>query len=95
LPFDFESRDQILGLIQQTNVDGTTQRLIADLEHRKRLRLPFRLEISDFEKIIRWKLRGRYSRQAPSELTRRLAFSIVHFISVLTLTGRSYPERRI
>ncbi|NCS88146.1 MAG: hypothetical protein GW789_05295 [Ignavibacteria bacterium] len=33
--------------------------------------------------------------QATSDLTRRLAFSIVHFISVLTLTGCSHPERRI
>jgi len=33
--------------------------------------------------------------QAPSDLTRRLVFLIVHIINVLTLTGRSYPERRI
>ncbi len=33
--------------------------------------------------------------QAPSDLTRRLVFLIVHFISVLTLTGCSYPERRM
>ena len=33
--------------------------------------------------------------QAPIDLTWPLAFSVVHFISVLTLTGCSYPKRRI
>jgi hypothetical protein len=33
--------------------------------------------------------------QAPSDIIWRLTFSIAHFINVLTLTGCSYPERRI
>ena len=61
--FDFKNRKQILNLIESADDKIETQYLLNQFETLKRKRKPFYLDMDDFEKVLKWKLRTQYWRQ--------------------------------
>lgn len=61
--FEFKDREQILGLIDRADDRQETLDLIAHFGALKQQRKPMFLDKSDFENILKWKLRSQFGRQ--------------------------------
>ena len=61
--FDFENREQILGLIDRADDNQETIKLISHFQKLKSQRKPMFLDKSDFDSILKWKLRSQFGRQ--------------------------------
>jgi thermostable 8-oxoguanine DNA glycosylase len=61
--FDFKGREQILGLIDRADDSQETLDLISHFNVLKTQRKPMFLDKSDFENILKWKLRNQFGRQ--------------------------------
>lgn len=58
-----QSTNQIYELIYRADDYEKTKQLISQLAELKRIRLPFYLTITEFDEILKWKLRQQYNRQ--------------------------------
>jgi hypothetical protein len=61
--FDFKDREQILGLINRADDNQLTLELISHFDTLRSQRKPMFLDKSDFESILKWKLRNQFGRQ--------------------------------
>lgn len=61
--FDFKDREQILGLIDRADDNQLTLDLLSHFHALKSQRKPMFLDKSDFESILKWKLRNQFGRQ--------------------------------
>ena len=59
----FNGRKQIETLINQADDNNETKNLIQQFDNLKKKRMPFYLTGSEFEQILRWKLRTQFGRQ--------------------------------
>lgn len=58
----FHSKEQIYDLISRADDDAETKRLISKFNELKKTRVPFYLNLDEFDEILHWKLRGQYNR---------------------------------
>jgi hypothetical protein len=59
----FQSKSQIHDLISRADDNDETKRLIAKFTEFKKTRVPFFLNMDEFDEILHWKLRRQYYRQ--------------------------------
>jgi thermostable 8-oxoguanine DNA glycosylase len=59
----FQSKSQIHELISRADDNDETKRLIAKFNELKKIRVPFYLNMQEFDEILHWKLRRQYQRQ--------------------------------
>jgi hypothetical protein len=62
--FDFKDKEEIIALIERADDRQETLDLIAHFDTLKSQRKPMFLDKSDFERILKWKLRNQFGRQS-------------------------------
>lgn len=63
IPQILQSISQIKDLMGRADANGQTQKLICEFAELQKIRTPFFLTLSEFDMILKWKLRSQYKRQ--------------------------------
>ena len=83
----FESKEQIIELIQRADNEVETKRLTKKFKQLKKERKEFYLTLAELEEIFKWKLRSQYGRQTKQRSVNtdkniisitRTAFEVIH-----------------